>query len=91
MARVGGIGHNGSGDLFLAFATGNHFPASHETLYELKMVPQHQMNELFEAVIEAVEEAILNALTAAETMVGYRGHIAHALPIDELLRLMKLV
>jgi D-aminopeptidase len=89
MGRVGGIGHNGSGDLFLAFATGNHFPAGHETLYELKMVPQHHMNELFEAVIESVEEAILNALTAAETMVGYRGHIASALPIDELLRLVK--
>lgn len=89
MARVGGIGHNGSGDLFLAFATGNHFPASHESLHELKMVPQHHMNEFFEAVIEAVEEAILNALTAAETMVGYKNHVANALPIDELLRLVK--
>ncbi len=88
IARVGGVGHNGSGDIFLAFATGNHFPASATGLYELKMIPHHHLNPFFEAVAEAVEEAILNALTAAETMTGFKGRTAYALPLDELQRVM---
>jgi D-aminopeptidase len=52
------------------------------------MVPQHHLDPFFEAVIEAVEEAILNALVAAETMVGYKGRTAYALPLDELQRIM---
>jgi D-aminopeptidase len=88
LARVGGVGHNGSGDIFIAFATGNHFPGSGEGLYDLKMLPHHHLNRFFEAVAEAVEEAILNALTAAETMTGFRGRTAHALPLDELQYLM---
>ena len=88
LARVGGVGHNGSGDIFLAFATGNHLPAQARTLLDLKMLPHQHLNPIFEAVAEAVEEAILNALTAAETMTGFRGHTAHALPLDELQRVM---
>jgi D-aminopeptidase len=88
LARAGGVGHNGSGDIFLAFATGNHFPASAGELYELKMMPHHHLNPFFEAVAEAVEEAILNALTAAETMTGFKGRTAYALPLDELKRVM---
>ncbi len=88
LARAGGIGHNGSGDIFLAFATGNHFPGSASGLYDLKMMPHHHLNPFFEAVAEAVEEAILNALTAAETMTGFKGHTAYALPLDELQRVM---
>jgi D-aminopeptidase len=87
LARVGGIGHNGSGDIFLTFATGNHL--SGDGPYEVNMVPHHHLNPLFEAVAEAVEESILNAMTSAETMTGYRGHVAHALPIDDLLQVMK--
>ncbi len=89
LARVGGIGHNGSGDIILAFATGNHFPGSSVTPYELKMLPHHHLNLFFEAVIESVEESIINAMTSAETMTGYQGHTAHALPIDDLLKVMK--
>lgn len=88
LARVGGVGHNGSGDIFLAFATGNHFPGSGEGLYDLKMVPHHHLNLFFEAVAEAIEESILNALTAAETLTGFRGRTAHALPLAELQRLV---
>ncbi len=89
MARVGGVGFNGSGDIFLAFATGNHLPHTQQTPYDLQMLPHTNMNTLFLAVAEAVEEAILNVLTAAETTTGYKGHTAHALPLDELVRLMK--
>ncbi len=88
LARVGGVGHNGSGDLFLAFATGNHIPANADDPIDLKMIPHHQLDPFFEAVAEAVEEAILNSLTAAETMTGFKDHTAHALPLDELQRVM---
>ncbi len=83
-ARVGGIGHNGSGDLFLAFATGNHVPAGQQTPLNLRMLPGHKMNALFSALAEAVEEAILNVLTAAETMTGFQSRTAYALPLDRL-------
>jgi D-aminopeptidase len=87
-ARVGGIGHNGSGDLFLAFATGNDLPAHAQEPMAVRMLPNHKMNSLFSALAETVEEAILNVLTAAETMTGYRGRTAQALPLDELQAIM---
>ena len=82
------MGHNWSGDLFLAFATGNHLPAIQQQPYELKMLPHAQLNIFFEAVAEAVEEAILNALAAAETTTGFKGHTASALPLDDLMRVL---
>jgi D-aminopeptidase len=88
LARDGGTGHAFSGDLFLAFATGNHCPPTFRAPLEVKMMPLGQMDALFDATAEAVEEAILNALTAAETMTGYKGHVAYALPLDELQRIM---
>jgi D-aminopeptidase len=88
LARVGGVGYNQSGDIFLAFATGNHLPAEVEGLHDIKMLPHAHVNPLFDAVAEAVEESILNALTAAETMTGHKGLTAHALPLDELQRIM---
>ena len=54
------------------------------------MLPHQQLNPLFEAVADATEEAILNALLAAETMVGFKGHTAHALPIDRLESIMRI-
>jgi D-aminopeptidase len=86
LARTGGVGHNGSGDIFLAFATGNRLPLDtsgdrasvSDCLVDLKMVQNSQIDPLFEAVAEAVEEAILNALTAAETITGYEGRTARA-------------
>ncbi len=95
LARVGGTGYNGSGDIFLAFATGNHpshdpnddrTPESSE-LVDLKMLPNNLIDPLFDATAEAVEESILNALTAAETTDGFRG-TAHALPPDRLREVM---
>ena len=84
LARVGGMGHNGSGDIFLAFATGNNLPAKETSLRPLHMVPHAQMDRFFEAVVEATEESILNALTAAETMAGFQGRTVHAIPLDAL-------
>ena len=84
LARVGGVGHNGSGDIFLAFATGNHLPKGETDLRDVQMVPHAQMDPFFHAVADATEESILNALCAAETMTGYQGHTAHALPVERL-------
>jgi D-aminopeptidase len=88
LARTGCVGHNGSGDLFLAFATGSDLRAGHKQPYDVQMLPHQQMNTLFEAAAEAVEEAVINALTAADTVTGYKGRTAHALPLDDLKRVM---
>ena len=89
MARVGGVGYNGSGDLFLAFATGNIYPAHPPDRLPLVMLPHHHLNRFFEAAAEVVEEAILNTLTAATTTTGYRGRTAHALPAEQAARLVQ--
>ena len=88
LARVGGNGHDGSGDIFLAFSTGNHWPATAKEPHALRALPHREMNPLFDATADAVEEAILNALCAAETMTGKNGLTAHALPLDRLQELL---
>ena len=89
VARTGGLGHNGSGDIFLAFATGNHISSHADSMINLQMLPHPHMDSLFEAVAEATEEAILNSLTMAETMIGFKGRTAQALPLDDLRRLIE--
>ena len=89
LARTGGYGHNSSGDLFIAFATGNDiYPASSGIIPLKGMLPDHQMDLLLDAAVEAVEESILNALTMAETMEGVMGHKAYAIPLDLLKAVM---
>ncbi len=82
LARAGGYGHDSSGDIFFAFSTGNHLEASAKGAREVRTVPNEAMDGLFHAVADATEEAIVNALFAAETMTGRQGRVAHALPID---------
>jgi D-aminopeptidase len=89
LARTGGYGLDGSGDLFLAFSTGNHSEPRIEGLKTLQMIPEFSMDSLVIATVEAVEEAILNVLVAAETMTGYQGHTAYALPHDRLMKVMR--
>jgi D-aminopeptidase len=88
LAWVGGIGSNGSGDIFIAFATGNHVRQG-EAISSLRVLSPDNMNPLFQAAAEATEEAILNALTAAETMVGQQGRTIHALPLDRLTEVVR--
>jgi D-aminopeptidase len=94
LARVGGAGENSSGDLFLCFATGNRGLPSGDVDAEgpltlpLRMLSQNRITPLYYAVIEATEEAILNALCAAETMTGHKGTVVHELPIDLLVESM---
>lgn len=95
VARMGSYASHGSGDLFLAFATGNR-GLSHRfgeddprPTVGLRMVVDDHINPLLEAVAEATEEAIVNAMVAAETMTGRDGITAYALPHDRLLDVMR--
>ncbi len=88
LAWVGGIGSNGSGDIFLAFATGNRVPRGRK-IVDVRMIAPDQITPLFQAAAEATEEAILNALIAADTMTGFKGHTVHALPHDRLCAAMR--
>ncbi len=93
IARAGGTGGHTSGDLFIAFATGNRLPLEDEdrpaTLaYDVRAVGDGVIDAIFDAVIEATEEAIVNALVAAESMVGRDGVTAYAIPHDRLLAVM---
>ena len=95
VARMGSYASHGSGDLFLAFATGNRDLSRNageddpRATVELRMLPDDRINLLLEAVAEATEEAIVNALLAAETMVGRDGITAHALDPDQLMAIMR--
>ncbi len=88
LAWAGGIGANGSGDIFLAFSTANRVRLS-ATMTDVRMLAADQMTPLFQAAAEATEEAILNALCAAETTTGRQGRTAHALPLDKLTDAMR--
>jgi D-aminopeptidase len=85
VARTGGAGENSSGDIFIAFATGNRELARTEGTVTLEMLPNQRLDPLFYAAIEATEEAIVNALLAAETMTGRGGVTAYALEPELLL------
>jgi L-aminopeptidase/D-esterase-like protein len=88
-ARTGGIASSGSGDIFVAFSTGQDIPAQTESLVALNMLPRGAINLVFNATVEATEEAIINALVAAETMTGVDGHKAIRLPHDRLREVLK--
>jgi D-aminopeptidase len=88
VGKMGGIGGNSSGDIFLAFSTANP-GASEVEMQEVKMLPNEAMNRLFQGTVWAVEEAIVNALLAAETMTGVNYLRVPALPHDRLLELLK--
>jgi len=94
IARMGGTGAHSSGDLFLCFATGNRtlprttFRDDPRITAEIRVLNDFAIGPLFDATIEATEEAILNALISAETMTGRDGITARALPHDRLLETM---
>jgi len=93
VARTGGVGENGSGDLFLAFSTGNRsmgsLAADAPAVATVRTLDNARMTPLFDAVVEATEEAILNSILAAETMTGKGGTTAHALDHALLLEALE--
>tara|TARA_B110000503_G_scaffold125136_1_gene192410 strand:- start:59 stop:1246 length:1188 start_codon:yes stop_codon:yes gene_type:complete len=86
---VGGRGSNGSGDIFLAFSTANESAFNRDETVTVESMPNDQLTPVFEATVQAVEEAIINAMVAAETMEGINGNKAYALPHDLLIGILK--
>jgi L-aminopeptidase/D-esterase-like protein len=89
LARTGSESGNGSGDIFVAFSTANPGAAKPDGVAALSMLPNERMNSLFEATVQATEEAVLNTLCAAETMTGRDGHQVLALPHDRLKEVLR--
>ncbi len=86
---VGGRGENGSGDIFLAFSTANPTAFQRAEFTKLDELPNDLINPLFNATVQAVEEAIINAMVAAETMEGINGNKAYALPHKLVMDILK--
>lgn len=86
---VGGRGGNGSGDIFITFSTANTETFSREAVQSAEVFPNDQITPLFEATVQAVEEAIINAMVAAETLDGINGNKAYGLPHQELRNILK--
>ena len=90
LARMGSIAGNGSGDIFIAFSTANPGAAVEEKgPVSVTMLPNEKMNALFDATIQATQEAIVNAMVAAETMTGADNHKVVSLPHDRLREVLK--
>jgi D-aminopeptidase len=85
LARCGSVAHNGSGEIFVAFAPLGRRPRGEAPISE---VPDSSLNDVFEAVVDATEEAVLNALWAAPEVTGKLGRVAPALPHDDVLALL---
>ena len=89
LGRDGSISGNGSGDIFIAFSTANPGAAFADHVVDLKMLPNEKIEPLFAATVQATEEAIINAMVAAETMTGIENHKVIALPHDRLRAVLK--
>ena len=89
LARTGSTSGNGSGDIFIAFSTANPDAFKASGLATLEMVSNEQIGPLFEATVYATEEAIVNALVAADTMVGADNHRVEGLPHERLREILK--
>ena len=92
LAKTGGIASNGSGDYVIAFSTDTALRVPHNsprTLSQQVVLSNDAVSPLFMAAIEATEEAILNSLFMAKTMKGRNGHVVEALPLDEVIPILK--
>jgi D-aminopeptidase len=86
---VGGRGENSSGDLFIAFSTANRENAKTEGVARVEMLPNERISPLLVETVHATEEAIVNAMVAAETMEGIDGNVVYALPHDRLREVLR--
>ena len=89
LGRDGSYSGDGSGDIFVAFSTANAGAASPKGIHDLKMLPNDSLDPIFLATVQATEEAVVNAMIAADTMTGIDGHTAIALPHDRLREVLK--
>lgn len=86
---VGGRGTNGSGDIFIAFSTANTNAFNRKDNTMVEQLANDVIDPLFEATVQSTEEAILNAMCAAETMEGINGNKAYALPTKKVMQVLK--
>ena len=89
LGRNGSYSGDGSGDIFIAFSTANPGAANPKGVHDLKMLPNEQLNPIFLATVQATEEAVINAMIAAETMTGANNLTVYALPHDRLREVLK--
>jgi D-aminopeptidase len=89
LGRDGSISGNGSGDIFIAFSTANSGAAKPDGPVQLTMLPNDRMDPVFSATVQATEEAVINAMVAAETMTGIENHKVIALPHEKLRAVLK--
>jgi D-aminopeptidase len=90
LGRLGSVSGDGSGDIFMAFSTANTGAGMElQKPVPIQMLPNGRMDALFEATVQATEEAVVNALVAAKTMTGADGHVVQALPHDKLREVLK--
>jgi D-aminopeptidase len=89
LGRDGSISGNGSGDIFIAFSTANTGASANDHIVDLKMLPNEMIEPVFESTVFATEEAIVNAMVAADTMVGADNHKIIGLPHDQLRAILK--
>jgi L-aminopeptidase/D-esterase-like protein len=89
LARNGSVAENTSGDIFLAFSTANRAAGNRKDVTDVKMLPNDRISPLFAATVQATEEAIINAMIAAETMTGINGNTVYAIPHDHLRQVLK--
>ena len=89
LGRNGSISGNGSGDIFIAFSTANPHADRGKKVVDLKMLPNDAVDPIFAATVQATEEAIVNAMVAAETTTGIENHKVIALPHDRLRAVLK--
>lgn len=86
---LGGLGENSSGDIFITFSTANKTAFQRDELTEIEVFPNDQLNAVYYATVSAVEEAVVNAMLAAETMDGINGNKAYGLPHQAVLDVLK--
>jgi D-aminopeptidase len=87
IGRVGSYAAHGSGEIIVGFSTANVIPRrTRKMVYKMKILLDQRLDPLYEAVMEATEEAILNSMCMAEPMSGAHGHLVPALPLDEVRR-----
>lgn len=89
IGNTGGYGSNGSGDIFIAFSTANIQAFQRDEFAQVHFLPNDLINPLFEATVQSVEEAIINAMVAAETMEGINGNKSYAIPHKSLVEILK--
>jgi L-aminopeptidase/D-esterase-like protein len=89
LGRLGSYAGDGSGDIFVAFSTAKTTPLDRGPVEQVRMLPNEQLDPIFLATVQAVEEAVVNAMIAARDMTGVDGHKVRAIPQKELVEVLR--